>query len=504
MSTSIRLSEARYISPDEALSRTEGFGKYQILVVIASTLALWSNNLYTYCVPFFMMQPKIYCPTPGDNHAQCTLSVAEICKRGIHFDYERQDEDFVSQYNLLCDSGSNAWLTAAVFIGCIPGYAILGWLGDLWGRIHIMMISLVLSAGSLIMIVLVNYLYTSFWCTVVLSGIIGFSESGLIYAPFTFAFESIQKKYVSKVGVFLNVIDTLSQIMIIGILQFGFNWKTDCIILSVITAAALIPLFFLKDPPKYYLSNRNRRESTVTLMMIAKVNGATWNPDWRVKYSDPENDESAEQANGISNFSSVQYDDMNDDDSPAPTKQILKFLFCNKHYKRRFILNTLVVISWAVFYYGNTVDLPTHGGHVLVSATFSFLAEFLACMFSGALLSKFGYFSSIGGGIAVAGAALLGSRALVRAGAKTDLISFLIYLSKFGVSNTFANTMIASDRLFPPKMRNTALTGAQAIAGLSESMVAYFIGGKYKDALDISYVIAAFGGMIAACYLHKS
>ncbi|MDR3548717.1 MAG: MFS transporter [Candidatus Pacebacteria bacterium] len=489
----IQVSDGKRLKADEALTLTKGFGKYQIITIIASTICLWSNCLYTFSIPFFMSPPAIKCKL-GSDWVECGYTTKYICENHIEFEYVDPTENFISHFNLLCDNEANAWLSAAVFIGCFPGYLTLGLLSDVYGRIPMIVICIIGCVVTVVAMVVASYcMQATVMIAIIGTAVKGFFASGLIFAPFTLAFECLEEKYVPLVGVFLNVMDSASQIIVVIISLLGMTWRSHCIAMVVIMASGLIPLMFIREQPKYHISKQNRKKSTEVFSLIAKVNGTKWRSEWELDLEEqPEKSKSADYGRPV------------ETEPGAIRRKGTLAMLTSKPYFSRFALNLVVLVAWGILYYGVTIDLPNRGGDTRMNAAIDFGAEAIAYITGGYLLSRYGYFVSICWGIAIAGFTVLVSSCLPGFGYDSAWINVLMYISKFGTSITYTNTFVASDTLFPPKIRNTALSVALGTAGLGEAAVSYLIGGNYRIPMNLFYLFSSFAGMFASYYLHDN
>ncbi len=471
-------SSPELLSPDEALARTNGFSRYQILSLLTGTLCLWGDALYIFSIPFFMATPTILCRSSSGGWDICDYTADYICDHNIEYSYQEKTQNFVSEFDLLCDSSASGWLTAAIFIGSFPGFIVFGFFGDVWGRIPVILVSAI---STLTFLCLMLVLPSNLYMVIVFTTFIGFATTGLAFSPFTLAFECVKDNHVTYVGVFLNVMYATTQI-IVAMLSLGeLRWRIHCMVVVFITLCLFIPLPFLKDPPKYYISKRNEEKALASFVQVAKINGTVWEPDWKL---------------ALPESCDFQGDS-------ASVKAGVTELFVNKVYRWRLMLNTVLLMGCGMIYYAITMNMPNIDGDTTLNAVLNSGAEIVAYVASGYMLSKLGYFATIYGGIAVAGTAILLMSLLTRMGTGSSFVNVLMYIAKFADSMSYGITVISSDTVFPPKVRNTAVSLAFAICAIGEALVCYLVGGGFKLGLDVCNFFASVATMLAAFALHS-
>jgi MFS family permease len=465
--------EGKALNANEVLKRLGGFGNYQFISIVVSVLCLLCNSLYLFSIPFFTTPPNTLCPNSSGIYETCPYTVEYICDNGIRYKYDAPKEyNFATEFDLLCQTSANAWLTAVIFIGCLPGFLIFGFLGDIIGRISMVWITIAL---NICIMTLMLIFPKSLHIIIVYTGFIGFSTTGLAFSPFSIAFEALPESYVVIIGAILNVVYASSQLVVTLLAICEFTWRVNCIIIMGVFFALFGLSFVLKDPPKYQLSKRRLRKAIESFERIALINKTQWDPDWVIEV--PKNIE---------------------DENVKVTE-----LFTSSLYLWRHVMNTIIMTACGMIYYGIIMNAPNVGTSPIINATFNATAEIIGYMLGGIIVQYFSYFVCIAGGITLAGISLLLSD-LFTINSSPILAEIMMYVGRFGNSISYGTVMISSDALFPPKIRNTAYLIGFGIATIGEACVTYMIGSKYNTAIDICYFVMVLAALISTFKLYSN
>lgn len=460
------------IGSNEALKRAGGFGRYQYVSMVVSVLGLLCDSLYLFSIPFFTAPPALLCKNSSGFYESCPYTREYICDNGIHYKYDAPEEyNFATEFDLLCKTSANAWLSSVIFIGCVPGFIIFGFLGDIVGRISMIWISIALNVlimASMLLFPLSLNMIIAATC------LIGFSTTGLALSPFSLIFEAVPDSYVVTVGAILNVVFASSQLIVAFLSFCQLSWRVDCLIIVLVFFLLLGLTFVLKEPPKYELSKRRLDRAMKSFKHIARINRAEWNPAWELEAPKSIEDERGK----------------------------LTELFTSSLYLRRHILNVIIITACGMIYYGIIMNSPNVGNSPALNATFNAIAEIIGYIVGGFLIKQFSYFACIAGGITLAGITLLLSDLFTTAGLST-LAGFLMYIGRFGNSISYGTVIIGSDVLFPPRMRNTAYSTGFGVAAIGEACVAHMIGSRYTTMVDVCYFVMAVLGLISTFFLYK-
>lgn len=465
------------LTADQIIPKIGGFSKFQYISFFVGAFCLWGNSLYIFSIPFFMESPELLCKSEDGKFQPCEKTVDYICNHNIEYKYSADKyQNFITEFDLLCQPSVSAWLTAAIFLGALPGFIVFGFLGDTLGRIKMTLITGALAA---IFLLLIMVLPANPTLVIIMTSLIGFATTGLSFTPFTFSFECIETKHVPLVGLLLNVAFAFNQIWAAFLHQSGITWRTQCLVIEIIMILLIFGVIFLRyDPPKYYISKQNFSKATESFKRIAKFNGYDWNDSWEIIIPESE---------------------LTDLKKKEESGKVTE-LFTNSDLLKTHLLFIVELGAAGIMYYGITMGMPNLGGSSTINGLMNAGAEIVSYLAIGILLKKFGYFKCMNTGLSVAGILLLLMDFLDKFNANLYLKSILMYCAKFGVAMSYGILMISSDMLFPPKVRSTAVTTGFAVAGIGETLVTYLVGSGYKFAVDICYAFSGVFGPIAVFF----
>lgn len=180
---------------DDAYEYMGKCGKYQTFATFAAGLSYMAGMLYLFSMPMFSLEPQLSKCWINGNLTSCDL-IEDKCVSNVTYEYTDKQYNFITEYDLLCDSLAVSMIPSASTIGSACGIAVFGILADAIGRLPI----LAISNGSIILCLLIIVFTSNYNVTLYLSVIAGFFQAGAMTAPYTFAYESVTVQTASYYG----------------------------------------------------------------------------------------------------------------------------------------------------------------------------------------------------------------------------------------------------------------------------------------------------------------
>ena len=258
-----------YTNIDKVYELVEGKGRYKYIVVLCTSISYLTYMLYLFSMPLFLLRPTATCNIDG-YWRECTYE--EICENedvSYKFDVGEQF-NFRTEFGWYCDDATPALFTAtAFFIGTTFSALLLGSLSDAYGRLPVMILGLIGNIFGLTILAMFASPYTCLIATL----IIGFFTMANDCVPFNFLADSVQESYRETLPSILNIVWAFGEIALALAMWTGIEWRTMCLINVIYTTTFFIPFLWLRESPRFYLSQNRTREAQASLRNMARING---------------------------------------------------------------------------------------------------------------------------------------------------------------------------------------------------------------------------------------
>jgi len=444
-----------------------GFGKYQFLAVIVAVMAFIGSMLYVFSIPFFIDDPAIECYI---NNKWVSCSPEYVCddRENIFFRYVNRLENFVSEYDLLCDDPAQEAIPSAYFTGVFFSCLFFSVIGDVYGRLPLLIMG---QLGNLAAMVGIG-MFSSYEACLILSGVAGFFTGINQGTPFNFLYDSMEEKYSATVATVLNCCWASGEIMIAYIMLGRTPWRIMLIFIICWSAAFIFILIWIREAPRFHYSTGNFTEFSESLQYIAKRNGVVL----------PTNIEFDKESLKL------------DKEKEASMLKVLKDIVTNKTVLFRTILLCIAFFLSMLIYYGISINLEKFEGDMVVNGVFNALAEIVGVIIAGFLFRKFGQKQTLTLMFSLAGFGLFMSGIFAD---NVWLANGFIYLAKSGSAGGDNTIYIFAGEMFPNTVKNAALAFGMVIASVG-SMIAPLIGLlKYFPMVCVLAVAGASNSLLA-------
>ena len=445
---------------DEAFEIAGSFGRYQILVtllvgfthapILSQTLMLYfvaneppwtcvNNNSSVFCKNHF-----------GEKIPQSSELFKEQCKLNRSEWVFTKDKTYsiVTEYELVCD---NAWMASlansALFIGWGLTGPFAGYLIDLHGRRMTMIISILVSAGSILSLGFVNKV----WQFIMLRTILGVAVGSL--SANAIAFEVVGRRHRALVGTFLTITFLIMLYLLVTAAYFIQNWRKLILYSSFGATVSVLMSFLIPESARWLYATGKINKAEEKFYQMAKFNKKQ-NEVIHLKIPESGNN------NNTKRFS---FSDL---------------LF--RHFSVS-VLCVAICFIWTtqgLLFYGLTLESSNFGGSIYLNFALSFLVELLTPVIYLYCSNKFGRKRSYMGFSIVAILSAISIAVLYfvpRSNRVLEIFKLALGLvGKSAVSNAFSVVHLWTFELFPTAVRSQGLTICQ-LAGRVGSTAAPFI-----------------------------
>ncbi len=395
-------------------------GRYHLLLAMSSAITMVSCMIYIFSVPLFLVRPKIICQEGED----CN-DINKICSDHIAYSYHDKGFNFVTQFDLLCDTFSGTILEVT-FGGCsLLGCIAFSTLSDNAGRLPVLVLGI---TGNIACLLLVIHFPTYEHCLIV-SAILGFFIAALGTPTYTFLYDSVLPCYIAFYGTYLNICFAVGEVIVGFILWLGASWKTMCYFIICWSSGFYILLIWLREPPRFLLSKKKEDAALRNLQAIARINSRTL----------PENMYLSAEGAGTVTEQAISCKDT--------LKLILEIsTLC------RVLMCMLLFFCCGTVYYGISLNLQRFPGNVYVNAMVNGMVEVVAVMTSGLIMNSLGKRRAF-----IIAFSLTGTFMTIQGFSQNfpHLSTFNIAASKFGISAAFNLIYIMVGEMFPSAAKNT-------------------------------------------------
>ena len=448
------------VDVDEAFEIAGSFGRYQIMVtflvcfthapILSQTLMLYfvaneppwtciNNNSSVFCKNHF-----------GEKIPQSSELFKEKCKLNRSEWIFTKDKTYsiVTEYELVCD---NAWMgslaNSALFIGWGLTGPFAGYLIDLYGRRMTMIISILVSAGTIFGLSFVNKV----WQFIMLRTILGVAVGSLNVN--SIAFEVVGRRHRALVGTFLTVAFLIMSYLLVTAAYFIQNWRKLILYFSFGAIVSVLLSFLIPESARWLYATGKINKAEEKFYQMAKFN---------------------KKRNEVIHLKILEY---------AGNSNTKRFSFTDLLF-RHFSVSVLCIalcFIWTtqvLLFYGLTLESSNFGGSIYLNFALSFVVELLTPVTYLYCSNKFGRKRSYMGFSLVATLSAISIAALYfvsRSNRVLEILRLVLGLiGKSAISNGFAVVHLWTFELFPTVVRSQGLTICQ-LAGRIGSAAAPFI-----------------------------
>ena len=448
------------VDVDEAFEIAGSFGRYQIMVtflvcfthapILSQTLMLYfvaneppwtciNNNSSVFCKNHF-----------GEKIPQSSELFKEKCKLNRSEWIFTKDKTYsiVTEYELVCD---NAWMgslaNSALFIGWGLTGPFAGYLIDLYGRRMTMIISILVSAGTIFGLSFVNKV----WQFIMLRTILGVAVGSL--NANSIAFEVVGRRHRALVGTFLTVAFLIMSYLLVTAAYFIQNWRKLILYFSFGAIVSVLLSFLIPESARWLYATGKINKAEEKFYQMAKFN---------------------KKRNEVIHLKILEY---------AGNSNTKRFSFTDLLF-RHFSVSVLCIalcFIWTtqvLLFYGLTLESSNFGGSIYLNFALSFVVELLTPVTYLYCSNKFGRKRSYMGFSLVATLSAISIAVLYfvsRSNRVLEILRLVLGLiGKSAISNGFAVVHLWTFELFPTVVRSQGLTICQ-LAGRIGSAAAPFI-----------------------------
>ena len=262
---------------DEAFEIIGSFGRYQMWVtflVCFTHAAILSQNLMLY---FVANEPPWTCVNNNSsafckNHfgqkiPQSSELFKDQCKLNRSEWKFTKDKTYslVTEYELVCD---NAWMgslaNSALFIGWGLSGPFSGYLIDLYGRRMSIIISILVSAGSILSLSFVNKV----WHFITLRTTLGVAVVSL--NANAIAYEIVGRRHRALVGTFLTIAFLIMSYLLVIAAYFIQNWRKLILYFSFGAIVSVLLSFLIPESPRWLYATGKINKAEEKVYQMAK------------------------------------------------------------------------------------------------------------------------------------------------------------------------------------------------------------------------------------------
>ena len=448
------------VDVDEAFEIAGSFGRYQIMVtflvcfthapILSQTLMLYfvaneppwtciNNNSSVFCKNHF-----------GEKIPQSSELFKEKCKLNRSEWIFTKDKTYsiVTEYELVCD---NAWMgslaNSALFIGWGLTGPFAGYLIDLYGRRMTMIISILVSAGTIFGLSFVNKV----WQFIMLRTILGVAVGSL--NANSIAFEVVGRRHRALVGTFLTVAFLIMSYLLVTAAYFIQNWRKLILYFSFGAIVSVLLSFLIPESARWLYATGKINKAEEKFYQMAKFN---------------------KKRNEVIHLKILEYADNNN------TKRFSFTDLLFRHFSVSVLCIALCFIwtTQVLLFYGLTLESSNFGGSIYLNFALSFVVELLTPVTYLYCSNKFGRKRSYMGFSLVATLSAISIAVLYfvsRSNRVLEILRLVLGLiGKSAISNGFAVVHLWTFELFPTVVRSQGLTICQ-LTGRIGSAAAPFI-----------------------------
>ena len=480
---------------DDLLELAGGGGRFQLLLVAATSLGALVAAIDTFSVVFKIDSPDHWCVRDAANNSlscvpteagcaaeACSVAGSDAACVQWQFDRSVYTSTVVSDFELVCGRAvlRSMMFTVQMLAGLVAAL-LFGLLGDWYGRARAAAVAVVLFAMSAPVMAAAPNLWMLFISASVTAG----THCGIYICLFTLCMESIGERHRSTAGL-VWVLPWAGGIMLTA--AAGWLLRSWWQLQLVCAAAGLLLLpgvWLLPESPRWLAAHGRAEEAAAGLRRMAAVNGRLLPADITERLRRLALAAPAEGGDG-----------------GGRCREAL-LLFSSR---RMCCLSLATVWLWmvmAVVYYGIAFDSAQLADNAYLAMLLAGLVE-VPSMAAVPLIDRCGRRPVMAATYLLTAAAILPVPA-VPSGWPVLLLGML---GKLAIGAGFAIIYVHLEEYMPTEVRNAALglsTMAESVGGAVSPHVAYGLGGWHWAAPSVVFgVLAVSAGLVALLVLPET
>ena len=482
---------------DDLLELAGGGGRFQVMLVIATSLCAMTAAFDTFCVIFKIDSPQHWCVRDtANNSLPCNVADAD-CKAEScviptgnainvtpascvewEFDHSVYTSTVVTDFELVCDRGVlRSMIVTVLMLVNLVAAVLFGLLGDWYGRARTTAVAIILyivfaalTAGS-----------SNFGLFLVGASASAATHTGYYICLFTLCMESVGERHRSVAGIFWVVPWAVGTVVVAAAGWMLRSWWQLQLASAAIAMLLLPGVWLLPESPRWLATRGRAKEAAAGLHKIARINGNVLPPDIT---------ERLERLSLATPEGGIHCREMN-------------LLFSTR---RMCALSFATIWLWVVtglVYYGIAFDSTQLADNAYLAMMFGGLVE-LPSMVAVPLIDRCGRRPVMAATYFLTAAAILPIPA-VPAGWPVLLLGMV---GKLAIGAGFGVIYVFLEEYMPTEVRNAALglsTMAEGVGGAVSAHVAYGLGGWHWAAPSIVFgVLAASAGLVTLLVLPET
>ncbi|XP_030643337.1 solute carrier family 22 member 7-like [Chanos chanos] len=300
---------------DSVLSQINGFGKYQIMIVLIQSISRVTLPCHFLLNNFIAAIPSHHCDISsldGDDGLYVNLSHAEKltvtiplmedgkrsscqmfsepqfhlllnssssaglsavqCEDGWVYDNSTFTSTLATQWDLVCDRTGLGRATATIFfIGVMIGAPLFGLLSDRFGRKPMLMLAYI----STIMFSVASALSSSYIIFLVMRFCTGFAITGISIISIVLSVEWFDIEHRTFAGVIVSLDWTIGNLLLVGIAFLVKEWHWLVLAVTSPLLLSIILWWWLPESARWLVANGRPSEAHMYLQRCAEMNQCT-------------------------------------------------------------------------------------------------------------------------------------------------------------------------------------------------------------------------------------
>ncbi|XP_043194615.1 organic cation transporter protein-like [Amphibalanus amphitrite] len=483
---------------DDLLELAGGGGRFQLLLVFATSLGALTAAIDTFCIVFKVDSPDHWCVRDAANNSLSCVPTEAGCEVEScfvpgsnatdgprpacvqwQFDHSVYQSTVVTDFELVCDrSDLRSMVFTVQMLAALVAAPLFGILGDWYGR----------ARGAAVTVILFTVFAplmaaaTSLWTLLVGAAATAATHTGLYICLFTLCMESVGERHRSVAGL-VWVLPWAAGIMLTA--AAGWLLRSWWQLQLVCAAAGLLLLpgvWLLPESPRWLAAHGRTERAAAGLRQIAAVNGLALPADV------------AERLRRLSLAPPVA-------DASRCREALL--LFSSRRMCCLSLATAWLWVVMAVVYYGIAFDAAQLADNAYLAMLLSGLVE-VPSMAAVPLIDRLGRRPVMAATYLLTGAAILPVPA-VPPGWPVLLLGML---GKLAIGAGFGVIYVHLEEYMPTEVRNAALglsTMAESVGGALSPHVAYGLGGWHWAAPSVVFgVLAVSAGLVTLLVLPET
>ncbi|XP_043194614.1 organic cation transporter protein-like [Amphibalanus amphitrite] len=483
---------------DDLLDLAGGGGRFQVLLVFATSLGALTAAIDTFCIVFKIDSPDHWCVRDAANNSLSCVPTEAGCEAEScfvpgsnatdgprpacvqwQFDHSVYQSTVVTDFDLVCGRAVlRSMIFTAQMLTSLVTSLLFGLIGDWYGRAR----AAALAAGLFVLMASVTAATSNYNVFLSVASLTTGARMGIYICLFTLCMESVGERHRSVAGL-VWVLPWAAGIMLTA--AAGWLLRSWWQLQLVCAAAGLLLLpgvWLLPESPRWLAAHGRTERAAAGLRQIAAVNGRALPADV------------AERLRRLSLAPPAE-------DASRCREALLLF-----SSRRMCCLSLATIWLWmvmAVVYYGISFDSAQLADNAYLAMLLSGLVE-VPSMAAVPLIDRLGRRPVMAATFLLTGAAILPVPA-VPPGWPVLLLGML---GKLAIGAGFGVIYVHLEEYMPTEVRNAALglsTMAESVGGALSPHVAYGLGGWHWAAPSVVFgVLAVSAGLVTLLVLPET